>query len=114
MLILGTTGAADGVTVTDVLAEIPLYAAVIVAVPAFPVPTMPCVPGVGRTIATDLSDVAHVTDGVRSAELPSEYRPLAVSCSCWIELTETDGLAGLNARETRPITLKFRPLLVSN
>jgi len=100
--IFGTVGAAAGVTVTEVLPEIPAKLAVIVAVPAFPVPTMPRVPGVpgvGRTIATDLSDVAQVADDVRSAELPSEYKPVAVSCSCWIELTETEGFGGVNAIE---------------
>ena len=80
------------ITVMDVLAEIPPWVAVIIAMPgATPVARPPLV-----TLATDEFDELQVTCVVISWFCPSEYVPVAVNC--WMDPTSMPGVTTMEDR----------------
>lgn len=68
-------------TVTVVLPVMPPKAAVMFALPVAAGTTTAGLPGMSKTVATEVFDEAQVTSDVRSMVLPPEYVPVAVNWS---------------------------------
>jgi hypothetical protein len=96
----GGTGGKGALTVTFVLPLTPVYEAVIFVLPAETGTTVAGLPGISKTVATEVLEEIQVASAVRSSVVPSAKFPVAVSWRFWAEPTETVGFEGETVTET--------------
>ena len=90
-----------GLTVREVVPEIPPDVAIIVVVPGVAEVALPLVPAALLMVATDATDELHVAVAVRSCVEESEKVPAALNC--WFVPGAIRGFVGVTVIETRVI-----------